>query len=227
MSAGAALIDPGGQVAHAERPDRRSSGLATSRHRRAWLPVRRPPRSRRRDADHPASCRSGRADTGRQACRKRCAPPRSCRRHRSSCWCRPCRRSAAERLLRVRRQCAEAHASDRDWNVELDRALRRYGAEQDVRSARFAIALQRVPRDARAQGTGGRRRSELRAWRQIHGSRRCPLVPLAESQRSLPHRRWRTVASQRSPRVRVPVVELSRRPVAPKVGGADAVDSAR
>ena len=60
-------------------------------------------------------------------------------------------RAAAERLLRRRRQRAEAHAGDRDRDLQLERLLREARAERDVGVAALAVALERVARDARAE----------------------------------------------------------------------------
>ena len=60
-------------------------------------------------------------------------------------------RAAAERLLRGRRQRAEAHAGDRDRDLQLERLLRVARPERDVRVAALAVALERVAGDARAE----------------------------------------------------------------------------
>ena len=59
--------------------------------------------------------------------------------------------AAAERLLRGRRQGAEAHARDRDRDLQLERLLREPRPERDVRVAALAVALERVAGDARAE----------------------------------------------------------------------------
>src|SRR5207248_2742609 len=60
-------------------------------------------------------------------------------------------RAATERLLRGCRQRAEAHAGDRDRDLELDRLLREARPERDVRVAPLPVALERVARDARPE----------------------------------------------------------------------------
>src|SRR5207247_3842711 len=60
-------------------------------------------------------------------------------------------RAAPERLLRRRREGSEAHARDRDRDRQLERSLREAGAEDDVRAAALAVALERVARDAGAK----------------------------------------------------------------------------
>ena len=60
-------------------------------------------------------------------------------------------RAATQRLLGRRRQRAEAHAGDRDRDVELERALGVARAEHDVRVAALAIALERIARHARPE----------------------------------------------------------------------------
>ena len=60
-------------------------------------------------------------------------------------------RAAAERLFRLRREGAEAHAGNRDRNVELDRVLGVARAERHGRVAALAVALERVARNARAE----------------------------------------------------------------------------
>jgi hypothetical protein len=60
-------------------------------------------------------------------------------------------RAAAERLLRVRAQRAEAHPGDRDRDVEPQRPPGEARAEDDVRPARLPVTLQRVARHARAE----------------------------------------------------------------------------
>ena len=59
--------------------------------------------------------------------------------------------ATAERLLRRRRQRAEAHAGDRDRDLQLERLLRVARAERDVRVATLAVALERIAGDARAE----------------------------------------------------------------------------
>ena len=61
------------------------------------------------------------------------------------------RRPPPERLLRGRRQRAEAHPRDRDRDLEVERLLGVAGAERDVRVAALAVALERVARHARAE----------------------------------------------------------------------------
>ena len=60
-------------------------------------------------------------------------------------------RRTPERLFRGRRQCAEAHAGNRDRDLQLDRLAREPRAENDVGRALLAVALERVARDARAE----------------------------------------------------------------------------
>src|SRR6266849_5224064 len=60
-------------------------------------------------------------------------------------------RRAPERLFRRRRERAEAHAGDRDRDLQLDRLAREPRAEDNVRRALLAIALERVARDAGAE----------------------------------------------------------------------------
>ena len=60
-------------------------------------------------------------------------------------------RAAAERLLGRRRQRSEAHAGDRDRDVQLDRPLREPGPEGYVGRAALAVALEGVARDAGAE----------------------------------------------------------------------------
>ena len=61
------------------------------------------------------------------------------------------RRAAAERLLRLRRERAKAHAGDGDRDFELDRLLRVARAEHDVGAAALAVAFERIARDRRAE----------------------------------------------------------------------------
>src|SRR5665213_2647144 len=56
-----------------------------------------------------------------------------------------------ERFLRLRRERAEAHAGDRDRDLQLDRLLREPRADHDVGAAALAVALERVAGDARAE----------------------------------------------------------------------------
>src|SRR5438093_5216951 len=56
--------------------------------------------------------------------------------------------SAAERLLRRGGQSAEAHAGDRDRDLQLERLLREAGSQRNVGPATLPIALERVPRHA-------------------------------------------------------------------------------
>jgi hypothetical protein len=60
-------------------------------------------------------------------------------------------RAPPERLFRGRREGAEAHAGDRDRNLELERLPCEAGPERDVRVAALAVALERIARDARAE----------------------------------------------------------------------------
>jgi hypothetical protein len=60
-------------------------------------------------------------------------------------------RAPPQRLLRGRRQRAEAHPRDRDRDAELQGPLRETRAEDDVGRAAFAITLERVAGDARAE----------------------------------------------------------------------------
>src|SRR5260221_8378999 len=53
-------------------------------------------------------------------------------------------RRTPERLFRGRRERAEAHAGDRDRDLQLDRLAREPRAKDDVRRALLAIALERV-----------------------------------------------------------------------------------
>jgi hypothetical protein len=60
-------------------------------------------------------------------------------------------RAAAERLLRRRRQRAEAHARDRYRDPERERLAGEPCPEDDVRRAPLAVALERIARDRCAQ----------------------------------------------------------------------------
>ena len=60
-------------------------------------------------------------------------------------------RAAAERLLRRRGERAEAHARDRDRDLQLERLLREPRAEDDVGRAPLAVALERIAGDGRAE----------------------------------------------------------------------------
>ena len=61
------------------------------------------------------------------------------------------RGAAAEGLLGRTRQGAEAHAGDRDGDLEVDRLLREARAEHDVGRAPLAIALEGVARHRRSE----------------------------------------------------------------------------
>jgi hypothetical protein len=61
------------------------------------------------------------------------------------------RRAAPEGLLGLRAQGAEAHAGDRDRDLELQRLGREAVAEHDVGVAALAVALERIARHARAE----------------------------------------------------------------------------
>src|SRR5579862_6919217 len=56
-----------------------------------------------------------------------------------------------ERLLGVARERPEAHAGNRDRDVERDRLAGEPGADRHIGRATFAVALERITRDARAQ----------------------------------------------------------------------------
>jgi hypothetical protein len=57
-------------------------------------------------------------------------------------------RRAPERFLRGRRQCAEAHARNRDRNLQLDRLACEPRTENDVGRTLLAVALERIAGDA-------------------------------------------------------------------------------
>ena len=143
--------------------------------------------------------------------------------------------AAAERLLGGRRQRAEAHAGDRDRDLQLERLLREARPEHDVRVAALAVALERIARHARAEEQQVVEVRQLAAWRRSRGCRRCPRARRAGSRRSRCGRRGPTragpAASRRSSvRPRVvdrEVVELPRRAVAPELGRVDVVDPRR
>ena len=61
------------------------------------------------------------------------------------------RRAAPERLLRLRRERAKAHAGDGDRDFQLDRLLRVARAEHDIGAAALAIAFERIARDRCAE----------------------------------------------------------------------------
>src|SRR5262249_55665233 len=61
------------------------------------------------------------------------------------------RRSAPQRLLRGSGERAEAHAGDRDRDLQLERLAREPRAEDDIGAAALAVTLERVARDARAE----------------------------------------------------------------------------
>ena len=60
-------------------------------------------------------------------------------------------RAAPERLLGGRRERAEAHAGDRDRDLQLERLLGVARAQRDGRVAALAVALERIARHARAE----------------------------------------------------------------------------
>src|SRR5262249_25997810 len=60
-------------------------------------------------------------------------------------------RPASERLLRRRGKRAEAHAGNRDRDLQLERLRRVPRAEDDVCVAALPIPLERIPRDTRAE----------------------------------------------------------------------------
>jgi len=65
---------------------------------------------------------------------------------------RPHRGGAApERLLRRRRERTEAHARDRDRNLQVQGLLGKTGAEDDIGLAALPVPLERVARDARTE----------------------------------------------------------------------------
>ena len=93
-------------------------------------------------------------------------------------------RAAPERLLGRRRERAEAHAGDRDRDLELHRSRREAGPERRrrCRSARGSPRAGSATRSRR--GTAGRRSAARGAWRQSRGCRRCPRGPSAGSRGS-------------------------------------------
>src|SRR5262249_26264712 len=68
---------------------------------------------------------------------------------------------APERLLCLRRERAEAHAGDRDGDLELDRLLGVPSAEHDVGAAFLAVTLERIAAD------GGTEEEQIVEMRQV------------------------------------------------------------
>jgi hypothetical protein len=60
-------------------------------------------------------------------------------------------RPSPQRLLRRGRERPEAHPRDRDRDLQADRLLREPGPQRDVGGTALAVALERVPRDARTE----------------------------------------------------------------------------
>ena len=149
--------------------------------------------------------------------------------------------AAPERLLGRARQGAEAHAGDRDRDVQVH-AARARSACRSPRRSRTARGSPRADSATRSRrGTAGRRSAARGAWRRSRGCRTSPRARPAGSRRSTlrsnvadsrrpgcqPFARpvRQAATSQYAPEVvDVEVVEPARRSVAAEVGRVDVVD---
>src|SRR5262249_30550727 len=150
MAARAALVDPDGKVAHARDA---VGDLVAEEHPAAARLGALPHDDLDRIAApqvvrvHPVAGRKHLVDERRRVRAFLLGHPAVAGRRRRADLARP----AAEGLLRRRGKRAEAHSRDRDRDLQLERLARVSRTEDDVRAAFFAVALERIPRDARAE----------------------------------------------------------------------------